>query len=158
MRGLIGPLPQDVANYTTNTTLHGRSKYRPDDVPGHNVVEGYNHPGIGDAVDLFCEAGTLVCAMHAGVVQRVYPIRETGYCVVLKGMAGTAPAKSIYCHLSSRGLVKRGAILDIGSKIGYVGKKLEHPHLHLELWLRGLSVSRRSPRALRDAIAGMVNA
>lgn len=157
MRGLIGPLPSDIANYGVNATLHGRSVHRKEDCPGHNVVLGYDEPGTGDALDLFCDPGTVVCAMHSGVVQKVWPIRETGYCVMLKGMAGTAPAVSIYCHLSSRGLVKRGQIVNVGEKIGYVGKKLEHPHLHLELRLRGLAVTRRSPRALQAAIAEMVN-
>ena len=122
--------PLDVRGYCrVNRTLHGRSVYRPADVPGHNVFHGYNRPGWGDGVDLFCLGGTPVRAMEDcrqemhqgdGTRKEVITLRGAGLLVV-------------YAHISAK-YGGRGAGWRQGDVVGWVRKELGDPHLHLEVF------------------------
>ncbi|HUU23630.1 MAG TPA: hypothetical protein VM389_13945, partial [Phycisphaerae bacterium] len=73
MSRIIAPIA-DFSTAQINATLHGRSVYRSEDVPGHNVFKGYStwgangHRGVGDGLDI-CGQGwrTPVVAAFDGV-------------------------------------------------------------------------------------------
>jgi murein DD-endopeptidase MepM/ murein hydrolase activator NlpD len=158
MAGLLSPIPSlDLRRLRVNKTLHGRSVYRPDDVPGHNVIHGYLHPGTGDALDLFCPAGTPVRAMHDGRVSRI--VDRTGKlgCVYLVSTRWL----TVYAHLHVREELRVGDLLDAGTLIGWVGRLVNDPHLHLEVWQRDdrwHAISAPTPAQLRQKIIGLVDA
>lgn len=111
-----------------NSTLHGRSRFRPADVPGHNVFNGFTRPGWGDAVDLYCPAGSPVYALEAcrQVLHRndesrleVVYLQGDGFLVV---MAHVEAARAGTGHRFERGQVA-----------GRVRGDLRDPHVHLEI-------------------------
>jgi murein DD-endopeptidase MepM/ murein hydrolase activator NlpD len=153
---LGNPLPKKVTAYRRNKTLHGRSVYRPQDVPGHNVCKGYSHPGTGDALDLFCPAGTEVRAMHSGQIGRFAEIGDTGTVIYVDGTASTVDVTTIYCHLHAKENLTLGSHITQGQVIGYVGKKVKDPHLHLEVWAGGHSISGKTARELAKKVGQMI--
>jgi len=140
-----------------NKTLHGRSHYRRIDVPGHNVVKGYLTPGKGDAIDLFVPAGTPIRSMHSGKITRV-PKSETDKlgCVYVVGKNFT----TVYAHLHvTLGLKLRIAIgmsVKEGQLLGYVGRILKDPHLHLEVWDLHGALYGSTPKALLNKIIALL--
>jgi murein DD-endopeptidase MepM/ murein hydrolase activator NlpD len=145
---LTSPMPDiDIRKARINKTLHGRSVYRPEDVPGHNVIKGYSTPGVGDALDIFASAGTVVRAMHDGRITRIADKHGKLACVYIQG----ARWLTIYAHLHIRECLRLGDYISCGTCIGWVGRQLEDPHLHLEIWERRadgtwIAWSARTPR------------
>jgi murein DD-endopeptidase MepM/ murein hydrolase activator NlpD len=150
---LLRPLPGDITRLRVNKTLHGRSKYRKKDVPGHNVVKGYNSPGTGDGVDLFVSSGLPVTAMHAGKITRIADRTEKLSCLYIEGKVDGHEVISIYAHVSIKGDLVEGCHVEAGRVLGYVGNKVSDPHLHLELWIDGKAVCATTARGLSKAIA-----
>ncbi|MEN6372299.1 MAG: M23 family metallopeptidase [Armatimonadota bacterium] len=141
---MISPIKGGIVNHRYNKTLHGRSVYRKTDVPGHNVVLGYSRPGTGDGLDIFTNAGEQVFAMHGGRINRIAD-REgllAGIYVAGKGVT------TVYAHLHIHEKINLGTVVHEGECIGWVGRKLADPHLHLEVWIDGKSISARTPAQL----------
>lgn len=154
---LLSPIPSyDLRKLRTNRTLHGRSYYRPKDVPGHNVVLGYSTPGRGDGVDLFVPRGTPVVAMHAGKVTRIADRDGKLACLYVVGKQDNTSLVTVYAHLSIKPALKVGSPVMAGQVLGYVGKKLRDPHLHLECWTGGKPVKARTGNSYRDKLVGLV--
>ena len=142
------PLDGNILVLRRNKTLHGRSVYRPKDVPGHNVVHGYNSPGTGDALDLFTCAGLPVHAMHDGRVIHVGERAGKLACVYLVG----GDYFTVYAHLHIKDAIVAGAEVHLGQVIGYVGDKLKDPHLHLEVAVNDKPISAKTARMLAAKI------
>ena len=153
---LGSPLPGKITSYRVNKTLHGRSVHRKADVPGHNVVRNYNRPGTEDAVDLFCSAGTPVTAMHSGRITQMREIGETGTVIYVEGVQNTIELCTVYCHLHAKDGLQVGSQITHGQVIGYVGRKLEDPHLHLEVCVDGKAISEPTPARLAKRISKMI--
>lgn len=111
-----------------NLTLHGRSRYRKEDVPGHNVFNGYTRPGWGDALDLFCPRGAPVFALedcrqvlHRNDETRLEVIYLQGerFLVVMAHIEAARPGT--------------GRSYERGDVVGRVRDDLADPHLHLEV-------------------------
>jgi murein DD-endopeptidase MepM/ murein hydrolase activator NlpD len=136
-----------------NRTLHGRSVHRAKDVPGHNVVYGYSRRGTGDGVDLFCAAGTEVYAMHPGAVTRIADRFGKLACVYVQG----AGVLTVYAHLHIKPSLNKGDIVRRGQVIGYVGRKLKDPHLHLEVIVGGEPIHGATPRHFVEALATLLD-
>lgn len=132
-----------------NTTLHGRSVYRSQDVPGHNVFKGYStwegngHRGVGDALDCFAPAWTPVYAMHDGV-QTVWR-NDTSKLEVIYIEGGGVT--TVYAHIDAS-YEGTGVPIRRGQHIGRVRGDLNDPHLHLEVWVDGSAVAAKTPGAL----------
>jgi len=142
-----------IAACRVNKTLHGRSVYRKQDVPHHNVVKGYSTPGTGDAVDLFCASGTPVYAMHDGTVSRVVDPGGRLSCLYV----ANAQYTTIYAHLG--GIPEHlhvGDRVTSGEQIGVVGDVIADPHLHLEMWENGKAISASTPSGLAAEIRGRI--
>jgi len=136
-----------------NTTLHGRSVYRPQDVPGHNVFKGYSKPGTGDALDVFASAGTPVLPVAAGLtITRWQNDMTKKEVVYLEGQAEGLDIVAVYAHInfneSTLSVGKTVPYLD--QPVGWVRGDLSDPHLHFELWIDGHSINGRTPEILRD--------
>lgn len=140
-------LPLAIVKKRYNRTLHGRSVYRKMSVPGHNVFMGYNARN-GDGLDIFCEAGTEVRAMHDGVIVELEYTGRNGR-VQIKDSNDT---RSMYAHIHVKPTLKIGSLIKAGQVIGYVGRVLRDPHLHLELWVEGKAISGKTPTFLADRI------
>lgn len=140
-----------------NATLHGRSVYRPVDVPGHNVFKGYStwetngHDGVGDAVDLFAPGRTAVLAMHDGAITEWRNDASRLEVVYLEG----GGLITVYAHVNFNEAYRVGAKLSAGDPIARVRGDLTDPHLHLEVWADGKAISGRTPAALLDALKSM---
>ncbi|HOJ22258.1 MAG TPA: hypothetical protein PLU39_09065 [Armatimonadota bacterium] len=111
-----------------NATLHGRSRFRPADVPGHNVFNGFTRPGWGDAIDLFCSGGTAVYAaeecrqvLHRHDASRLEVIYLQGSRLLLV-MAHVDAARAGTGHRYRAGEI-----------VARVRSDLRDPHLHLEV-------------------------
>jgi murein DD-endopeptidase MepM/ murein hydrolase activator NlpD len=153
---LTNPLPNKLTSYRRNRTLHGRTIYRPVNVEGHNCYKGFSHPGTGDALDVFAPAGTPVKAMHAGRVTHIGE-REGAKCVVyIEGVQDTVDVVTVYAHLHLKDSLHEGSAVISGLVIGYVGKLVKDPHLHLEVWIDGHSISGKTPTALAKKIGAMI--
>ncbi len=140
------PLPNSLGSYRLNRTLHGRSVHRPKDVPGHNVVRGWSRPGTSDALDLFCTAGTPVYAMHAGHITRIADPDGRLSCIYIDSLHNV----TVYAHIKLKWWVRLKKSVRAGQCIGYVGRKLADPHLHMEAEVAGVTLYGKTPRALRD--------
>lgn len=133
-----------------NRTLHGRSVYRWEDVPGHNVFRGYSewerngHVGVGDALDLYCEPGTAVVAPGCCRQVRHYNGGTRREVIYLEGEGWLA----VLAHITAAS-VGVGREYDAGEVCGRVRGDLGSPHLHFELWLGDRAVAGRTPEALR---------
>lgn len=130
----------DLPNRRVNRTLHGRSVYRPQDVPGHNVFKGYTVPGTGDGVDLFGAAGTDVLAL--GDCQQVRHSNDASRLEVIylqgDGWLG------VYAHINAT-RTGTGSSYQAGAVVGKLRSDLGDPHLHFELWIGGTAVSAPTP-------------
>lgn len=150
------PLDGKIGKLPVNQTLHGRSIFRHRHVAGHCVVHGYYDPGTGDAVDLFVPAGVPVYAMHGGRVTRIAERGGVLACLYVEGKAGRHTALSVYAHLHIKDGIRVGTTVDRGEVIGWVGRKVKHPHLHLEAWIDGAPISDPKPRDFAKRIAELV--
>jgi len=151
---LESPLPKDIRKLRVNNTLHGRSVWRKQNVRGHNVIHGYDSPGKGDGLDLFVPHGTPVRACHDGRITRIAePLGRLG-CVYVEG----SKVFTAYAHLHVRECLKLRDIISAGTLLGWVnGKIIHNPHLHLEIWENGKSVSAKSAKVLQDKFATRFN-
>lgn len=151
---MTSPIDGGILGRRYNRTLHGRSRYRVADVPHHNVVRLYRSPGQNDALDIFVRAGTPVKAIHGGAVTRVVePDGRMGCVYVQLGRSIT-----VYAHLHVKPNIKVGVTVKEGQTIGYVGKVLDDPHLHLEMAPEGRPCVGRTPAALAQAMDDAINA
>ena len=150
---MTAPLNGGIIGRRYNRTLHGRSVYRRKDVPGHNVVLGYLKPGIGDALDIFVPAGEPVFAMHDGRINRIADRGGRLSCVYIAGKGVT----TVYAHLHIRERIKLGMRVHEGELIGWVGRALADPHLHLEVWIGGKAISAKKPEILALKLSGICN-
>ena len=150
---LNSPLKGGLAGRRFNRTLHGRSVHRRQDVPGHNVVLGYSRPGTGDALDVFVPAGEPVYAMHDGVVNRIADRGGRLSCIYVAGFGVT----TVYAHIHIRGRIRLGTKIKAGEVIGWVDRKLNDPHLHLEVWTGGSVISGRTPSELAASISNALS-
>ena len=152
MEKLQNPLKMNLTNVRVNRTLHGRSKYRPVNVSGHNVVTGWYLNMDRDGIDWCVPSGTPVYASHDGVAG----IRERNgilACVIIIGTGSDSIYRSVYAHLSIKSDLKSGDKVKQGQCIGYVGKKLNDPHLHYELWKNGQGICAKTPAGLSAKLA-----
>lgn len=145
---MISPIKNGIANRRYNKTLHGRSVYRKTDVPGHNVVLGYSRPGAGDGLDIFVPAGEPVFAMHDGRINRIADRGGRLACIYVAGKSMT----TVYAHLHIHERIKLGMVVREGECVGWVGRKLADPHLHLEVWMDGKCISAKTPSLLASNI------
>lgn len=152
MTRLHYPLRVVLAKTRVNKTLHGRSVYRRTDVPGHNVFMGYSKPGTGDGVDLFAPAGTEVFAMHDGRVTSIQHVHGRNDQVMLVGTVDGKPVTTLYAHIHPQEGLKRGDTVKADQRIGFVGRILNDPHLHLEIRIAGVSVAASTPRAYANEL------
>jgi hypothetical protein len=124
-----------------NATLHGRSRYREEDVPGHNVFHGYTHPGEGDAVDLFATPHTPVYLVEGASLFYSHPCAG-GYVQYWQGQNFL----EVFAHVQPLYFAIGKNILMGGIEIGRVGGLLRDPHLHFECWrLNGGSIVGETP-------------
>jgi murein DD-endopeptidase MepM/ murein hydrolase activator NlpD len=141
-----------------NSTLHGRSIPRNEDVPGHNVIKGYSAPSgrrVGDGVDLFVPAGTPVYAMHEGTIIRMAEPEGRLGCLYIENRE--LGVLTVYAHLNVKDALRVGDEVEEGQVIGHVNRQLKHPHLHLEMWVHGNAVASRTPGGLKLRIKKWVN-
>ena len=147
-----------LATRRVNATLHGRSVHRPVDVPGHNVFKGYGiwsvngHVGVGDAVDLFGDAGEAVFAIADGVQVQWQGDTTRKERVYIAGHVNGMAYIAVYAHINA---VQEGQNIPVkrGTIVGHLRSDLADPHLHFELWLAGNTLHAPTPDALRDKIA-----
>ncbi len=91
---------------------------------------GHTHQGQ----DVSAAHGTKLVAVHDGKVAfREYQAGGAGHYLVIHGRDGS---DSVYMHMPKPPLVKPGAVVRAGEKIGRVGctGSCTGPHLHFELW------------------------
>lgn len=138
------PLP--LIGRRLNRTLHGRSKFRPEDVPGHNVFRGYNTPGVGDGVDWFAHEGTVVRAIGPCEQVRHYGDGTKKEVVYLQGKDFVA----VYAHINAR-YGGTGHTFAEGEPVGHVSGSLNDPHLHFELEVNGRICAGPTPQAFHEA-------
>lgn len=150
---MISPLLGGIMGRRYNRTLHGRSVYRKADVPGHNVVMGWSKPGVGDALDVFVPAGAPVFAMHAGRINRIADRGGRLSCIYIAGKGIT----TVYAHLHIRERIALGMRIHEGDLIGWVGRELKDPHLHLEVWSNGHSITATNARSLATKINSLLS-
>lgn len=118
-----------------NRTLHGRSKFRIKDVPGHNVVKGNSKPGHGDGLDCFLPVGTEITATHTGEITYVGDTKEKLSAMYLEGVQNGHEITTVYAHLKYKPDLKAGRHIIAGQVVGWVDRKLKDPHLHVEIWI-----------------------
>ncbi|MFA5036884.1 MAG: M23 family metallopeptidase [Candidatus Izemoplasmatales bacterium] len=153
MEKLQNPLKCNLSALEVNTTLHGRSKYRPANVDGHNVVTGWYIKMDRDAIDWFINAGTPVYAAHSGYVADVRDPDGTLACVIITGTGSDKIYRSVYAHLHVHQTIHVGDEIKKGQIIGWVGRKVKHPHLHFELWKNGNGICAPKPKQLSEKLA-----
>jgi murein DD-endopeptidase MepM/ murein hydrolase activator NlpD len=149
---LSKPLRCNLTELPTNKTLHGRSKYRPSNVKGHNVVIGWNIAMDRDAIDWNINSGVPVYASHSGKVE-IRDAKGILSCVIITGTGDDKRYRSVYAHMHIHDSIKNGAIVEKDTLIGYVGKLLKVPHLHYELWIDGQGVCAKSSTELSKKLA-----
>jgi murein DD-endopeptidase MepM/ murein hydrolase activator NlpD len=141
----------DFEDLPVNNTLHGRSVYRPYDVPGHNVFKGYStwqdngHRGVGDSLDLFCKGRTPVYAIEDCEQIRHSNDESRLEVIYLQG----ANSLAVYAHINAE-YTGIGRNYSKGDVVGLVRSDLNEPHLHFELWYDGKAVSGETPRQLHS--------
>ncbi len=95
----------------------------------NNFGGARNHGGQ----DMFAKCGTPLVAVRPGTIQaETYQSRAGNY-VVLQDATGQSYT---YMHMRDRALVKKGAKVRAGQRLGYVGEtgRASGCHLHFELW------------------------
>ncbi len=145
------PLLELLTSYRRNRTLHGHSVYRKASVRGHNIVHRWD---ASDALDLFCPAGTSVRVIHSGNVRDIRQRNGRLAAVILYGVNGTY---SVYAHLHIKDDLQEGDYVAEGAVIGWVGRKLSDPHLHLELAPNGVPLAARTPYELAAKMVAVIN-
>ena len=130
-----------------NRTLHGRSRFRPNNVDGHNVFYLYSQPGRNDALDIFGEAGEPVFAIHSGWINRLSP-NGSRACLYIK----SKHIMSVYAHLVIMPNLRFGQHIEEGQVIGHLmgPPHIKDPHLHLEIVRDGEPLVGRTPSSLAD--------
>jgi murein DD-endopeptidase MepM/ murein hydrolase activator NlpD len=61
---------------------------------------------------------------------------------------------TVYAHLHIRERIRLGMRIHEGELIGWVGRILDDPHLHLEVWMNGKSLAARRPEKVAQRIDG----
>lgn len=137
-------------------SLHGRSRYHPEDIPGSNVINGYTDPGWGDAIDIYCAAGCMVYAME-DCRQVLHRKDDTfGEIIYLQG-----PRVLVVLGNVEAVHAGRGHHYAMGDVVGCVRTGLKEPHLHFEI-ARGQHPSEqplcaRTPREFAEQLRGVVS-
>lgn len=159
---MLSPIGPKLKTCRINNTLHGRSVYRPRDVPGHNIFLGYStwaqngHVGVGDGIDLFAPAGSPVQAPFDGT-QTVWRNDATKLEVVYIEREDGATAVLAHINATHEGT---GLKIKAGEIVGRMRGDLKDPHLHYELRMPGPKpITGRTPAQMRKAllkICGMV--
>lgn len=139
------PLP--LIGRRLNRTLHGRTRYRKQDVPGHNCYRGYNTPGWGDGIDWFAAEGTTVRAIEDCVQERHSGDATKKEVVYLRGEHTVA----VYAHINAR-YGGTGHQFKAGEPVGRVRGDLSDPHLHFELELDGEPVCGKTPASMHGKL------
>jgi murein DD-endopeptidase MepM/ murein hydrolase activator NlpD len=116
-------------------------------------VLGYSRPGKGDALDIFELAGEPVFAMHSGKITRVADKDGLLSCVYITGGGFI----TVYAHLHIHDGLTPGVKVTAGQCIGWVGRKLKDPHLHLEVWSNGKALSAPTPGELAVKIDMLID-
>ena len=135
----------------TNKTLHGRSVYRPSDVPGHNVFMGYSSPGTGDALDLAARGGTEVFALCKGKLTQWYNDATKKEVIYFEGSGVIA----VYAHINRAESVPMYKTVAEGTRLGWLRHDLNDPHLHFELRLNGVTLAAKTPKGLQTKMAAL---
>ncbi len=117
-----------------NNSLHGRSTMRTVDDPGHNVFNGHNNPGTGDATDLKGKKGWPLYAMFDGTVRSEGSGRYRR--IILQSDSSADKIEAWYCHVSNTIPDSR---VQKGTQIATLGTG-GISHLHLEVWINGKSL------------------
>lgn len=133
-----------------NRTLHGRSVYRSKDVPGHNCFKGFStwekngHVGVGDGLDVFAPAGTPIFSPITGTVTSLMDVGGSREGVYIAGNGWTI----VLAHIHIKPGIQTGISVVPGDAIGYVGRKLRDPHLHVEVWKGSKAIAANTARRL----------
>lgn len=150
MPRLIPPIA-DFDAQSINSTLHGRSVYRSEDVPGHNVFCGWDrwrtngHRGVGDALDIAGQGWRTPIVAVCDGVQTIFHNDTTKLEVVyLEGNGIVA----VYAHINAA-FEGTGKHWRQGETIGVLRGDLSAPHIHFELWIDGKVVADQTPERLR---------
>ena len=156
MSRLIAPIA-NFATATINNTLHGRTVYRSEDVPAHNVFKGWStwltngHRGVGDGLDIGGQGWrTPVVAVCDGVQSYFANDMTKLEVLYLEGDGIVA----VYAHVNAvfEGTGKRWRQ---GETIGVLRGDLNWAHLHWELWVDGAVIAAQTPEALRAKMLGL---
>jgi len=111
-----------------NRTLHGRSRFRKEDVPGHNVFRGYLWPGWNDALDIFLPAGTPIVALEA--CRQTQHYNDETKLEVIRLLGDGLLVVLAHVNAKHSGV---GHGFARGDVVGYVGRRLLDPHVHIEV-------------------------
>lgn len=152
---LCRPIAGNLAAMRVNRTLHGRSRWRKINVEGHNVYKGYNTPGTGDGVDYFCAAGTQIKSMIDGKVTHIGERNGVLSCMYIEGIHEGHNITIVYAHVSIKPSILKRSEVKRGMIVGFVGKLLKDPHLHMEVWIDGVALNDKTPKGLAAKIAGL---
>lgn len=145
-----------LATCGVNQTKHGRSIFRCEDVPGHNVFRGYTtwantHRCVGDAVDFAGVAGQPVYAVADGRVS--YFSNDGTKLEVVAITCGNVEAW--YAHINLLGQYRVGSKVARGAQLGKLLPLASGPHLHFELWVDGVAMTAPTPAALRAKVVAL---
>lgn len=153
---LIPPI-EKFDSATVNNTLHGRSVYRSEDVPGHNVFKGWStwasngHKGVGDGLDIGGQGWrTPVVAVCDGV-QTYFANDMTKLEVLYLEGDGIV---AVYAHVNAV-YEGTGKHWKQGDTIGVLRGDLNSPHVHFELWVDGAVLADQTPERLRAKMLGL---
>jgi hypothetical protein len=140
----------DFMGRAVNVTLHGSSRSRNADVPGHNVFHGYGDtPPTGDAVDLFGKAFTPVFAIADGRVTQHNAGGSIKEHIYVEGVADGKSYLAVYAHILSP--LGPGDLVSAGQQVGKLRDLVPSgPHLHFELWINGASITGSTPGEIRS--------
>jgi murein DD-endopeptidase MepM/ murein hydrolase activator NlpD len=154
---MLSPI-SDLKKRRINKTLHGRSVYRPRDVPGHNVFLGYStwaangHVGVGDGLDLFAVGGAPVYAPFDGVQTRWLHDATRLEVIYLERADG---ATAVLAHVNAKH-EGTGIKVQAGEIVGWVRKDLSDPHLHFELRMPGPKpLTGKTPAQMKKALLAL---
>jgi murein DD-endopeptidase MepM/ murein hydrolase activator NlpD len=101
------------------------------------ITAPYSPDNYHWAVDMAAPEGTPILAVGAGCVVAAYPSLLYGKTVVIHHVNGLV---TVYKHLS-RVSVRENQLVQPGEAVGIIGNTGENttgPHLHFEVWYRGL--------------------
>lgn len=100
---------------------------------GETETSRFGGPRDHGGQDVFAACGTALVAVRDSTVQRTAYQKRAGNYVVLKDADGQS---YVYMHMAGRAVVKRGASVKAGQRVGEVGQtgRATGCHLHFELW------------------------